>query len=88
MRAGILVPSGVRERMTLEFTVFNLKSSRRSLKGQVEQARELAQLYAQIACALEQTIADMPELSNIETHFGSMEAFNTKYCTELQQRTG
>jgi len=74
--------------MTLEFTIFNLKSSRRSLKGQVEQARELAQLYAQIACALEQTIADMPELSNIETHFGSMEAFNTKYCTELQQRTG
>jgi hypothetical protein len=30
----------------------------------------------------------MPELSNIETHFGSMEAFNTKYGNELQQRTG
>ena len=74
--------------MTLEFTVFNLKTSYRSLKAQVEQARDLAQIYSRIACALEQTIADMPELSNIETHFGSMEAFHTKYGNELQQRTG
>jgi hypothetical protein len=74
--------------MTLEFTILNLKSSQRCLKAQVKQARELAQLYAQIACALERTIADMPELSNIETHFGSMEAFNARYGAELQQRTG
>jgi hypothetical protein len=88
MRGGILVPKGATDGMTFEFTIFNLKSSRRSLKAQVEQARELARIYSQIACALEQTIADMPELSNIETHFGSMEAFHTKYGNELQQRTG